>query len=215
MVWVIMFYYLLMYLKTAGCMTNSADSDQMLAAVHFIPSFKPKTLYMGNASTNSTGNAQYNNLHGFEKKAQNKHPVIHPPQCFLSATAVTTVFPSVNLLKVLPSFTYSAYCNYPKHSDRQAWVNDDDGVLPPFLHYLVILILTLVMLNKLRCHAHFQFSANQITWSRMLIQIQLLNGKQCRSRSVGFFRSQLIWIYTVCKGRIYPGSAGQGLSKLC
>ena len=28
---------------------------------------------------------------------------------------------------------------------------------------------------------------------------------------VGFFRSQLIWIYTACKGRIYPGSAGQGL----
>ena len=26
-----------------------------------------------------------------------------------------------------------------------------------------------------------------------------------------FFRSQLIWIYTVCKGRVYPGSAGQGL----
>ena len=25
----------------------------------------------------------------------------------------------------------------------------------------------------------------------------------------GFFRSQLIWIYTVNKGRVYPGSAGQ------
>ena len=34
---------------------------------------------------------------------------------------------------------------------------------------------------------------------------------QCRSRSVGFFRSQLIWIYTVCKDRVYPSSAGQGL----
>ena len=33
------------------------------------------------------------------------------------------------------------------------------------------------------------------------------NGKQCRSRSVG-----LIWIYTVCKGRVYLGSAGQGLT---
>ena len=31
-------------------------------------------------------------------------------------------------------------------------------------------------------------------------------------RSVGFFRSQLIWIYTVCKSRVYLGSAGQGLS---
>ena len=35
--------------------------------------------------------------------------------------------------------------------------------------------------------------------------------KQCRSTSV-FWRSQLIWIYTVCKGRVYPGSAGQGLT---
>ena len=34
-----------------------------------------------------------------------------------------------------------------------------------------------------------------------------LNGKQCRSRSVGFFRSQLIWNYTVCKGKVYPGSS--------
>ena len=41
--------------------------------------------------------------------------------------------------------------------------------------------LTLVLLNKLRCHTHF-------------------------------FWSQLIWIYTVYKGRVYPGSAGQGLS---
>ena len=23
--------------------------------------------------------------------------------------------------------------------------------------------------------------------------------------------SQLIWIYIICKGRVYPGSAGQGL----
>ena len=43
-------------------------------------------------------------------------------------------------------------------------------------------------------------------------QIHILNDKQCKFRSVGFFRSQLIWIYTVCKGRVYPGSAGQGLS---
>ena len=39
----------------------------------------------------------------------------------------------------------------------------------------------------------------------------MLNDKQCRSRSVGFFRSQLIWICTVCKERAYPGSAGLGL----
>ena len=73
------------------------------------------------------------------------------------------------------------------------------------------MILILVLLNKLRRHAYFLFSANQITWSKLFIQIQILNNKQCRSRSVGFFRSQLIWIYTVCKDRVYPGSAGQGL----
>ena len=39
-------------------------------------------------------------------------------------------------------------------------------------------------------------------------------GKECRSRSVGFLRSQLIWIYTLCKGRVYPGSAGLGLRVL-
>ena len=49
-----------------------------------------------------------------------------------------------------------------------------------------------------------------------LIQIHILKDKQCRSRSVGFFtvgfwRSQLIWSYTVCKGKVYPGSAGPGL----
>ena len=42
----------------------------------------------------------------------------------------------------------------------------------------------------------------------LLIKNHILNGKQCRTRSVGFFRSQLIWIYTVYKGRVYPGSAG-------
>ena len=65
--------------------------------------------------------------------------------------------------------------------------------------------LTPVVLNKFWCHANFQLSANQIAWSRLL-----LNDKQCRCRSVGFFRNQLIWIYTVCKGRVYPGSAWQG-----
>ena len=77
--------------------------------------------------------------------------------------------------------------------------------------------LTLVMLNKLRCPTHFQILANQITLSRWLKQIHILNDEQCRSRSVGFFRSQLIWIYTVCKGRTYPRSAGLRLTriKLC
>ena len=57
------------------------------------------------------------------------------------------------------------------------------------------------MLNKLRCHAHFLFPANQITWSEFLTEIHIFNDKQCRSKSVGFFRSQLIWIYTVCYDR--------------
>ena len=64
--------------------------------------------------------------------------------------------------------------------------------------------LTRVMLNKLWCHTHFSLSANQISWSRLLIQIYILNDKQCRFRSVGF-RSQLIWIFFVCKGRAGPG----------
>ena len=71
--------------------------------------------------------------------------------------------------------------------------------------------LILDMLNKLRCHIHFKFSTNQITWFRLLIKNHILNDKQCRSRSVAIFRSQQIWIYTVCKGRVYLGSAGQGL----
>ena len=29
---------------------------------------------------------------------------------------------------------------------------------------------------------------------------------------ISWLPSQLIWIYTVCKGRTYPGSAGQGLN---
>ena len=45
-----------------------------------------------------------------------------------------------------------------------------------------------------------------------MIQIRILNGKQCRSRSVGLFRNQLSWIYTVCKDRVYPGSAGLELT---
>ena len=68
------------------------------------------------------------------------------------------------------------------------------------------------MLNKLRCHALFKFSASQITWSRLLIQIHILHDNQCRFRSVSFFRNQLIWNYTVCKGNLYPGSAGLGFN---
>ena len=38
------------------------------------------------------------------------------------------------------------------------------------------------------------------------IQIHILSEKECQSRSV-------IWIYTVCKGRSYLGSAGPGLTE--
>ena len=34
------------------------------------------------------------------------------------------------------------------------------------------------MLNKLSSQAHFQFSANQITWSGLLIQIHILDDDQ-------------------------------------
>ena len=44
--------------------------------------------------------------------------------------------------------------------------------------------LTLALLNKLRCHIHFQFTANQIRWSGFLIEIHIFNDKQCRFRSV-------------------------------
>ena len=43
--------------------------------------------------------------------------------------------------------------------------------------YSIICHLTLVMLNELRCHAHFWLSANQIPWSRLLINIHIVNGK--------------------------------------
>ena len=44
------------------------------------------------------------------------------------------------------------------------------------------------------------------------MSVHKLNEKQCTSRSDGFFRSHLIWIYTVFKGNVYPGSAVQGLN---
>ena len=68
------------------------------------------------------------------------------------------------------------------------------------------------MLNKLRCQLQI-FSHSDYLIDGVDTKIPyILNHKQCRSRSVGFFRSQLIWIYTVCKGRANPGSAGQRLT---
>ena len=92
------------------------------------------------------------------------------------------------------------------------WINMVIHLLSACAGYLAVsamLLLTLVLLNILRSHAHFWFSADHITWSGLLLYIHILNGKQCRSRS-----SQHICIYTVCKGRVYPGSAGQGLNNL-
>ena len=72
--------------------------------------------------------------------------------------------------------------------------------------------ITLVMLNEAKCRAHFWMSTNRITCVRFLIQINILNSKLCRSRSAILFRGHLIWVYTVCKDRAYPGSAGPGLN---
>ena len=41
--------------------------------------------------------------------------------------------------------------------------------------YLIRLHLTLVMLNRLRCHTQFKFSANPITLSRLMIQSHIIN----------------------------------------
>ena len=54
-------------------------------------------------------------------------------------------------------------------------------------------------------------SFGRIAWSGLLMCIHVLNDKQCGSGSVGFFGGRLIWICTVRKGGIYPGSAGLGL----
>ena len=62
---------------------------------------------------------------------------------------------------------------------------------------------------------YFWFLANQRTWSRLLIQTHMSNGKQCRSRSAGFYRSQLIRVYTVWKSRVYSGSVEPGLTVIC
>ena len=59
------------------------------------------------------------------------------------------------------------------------------------------------------CSYKFTYWMTNITDpDHLAISVHILNGKQCRTRSVGFFRSQLIWICTVCTDRVYPGSAG-------
>ena len=68
------------------------------------------------------------------------------------------------------------------------------------------LSLNLVMLNKLRCHSHFQFSASYITCSRLLTQIyililtnsadpdQLASGEANWSGSTLFAKAKYIWV---------------------
>ena len=73
---------------------------------------------------------------------------------------------------------------------------------------VVIRALTLVMLNKLRCQAFFKFSAKQV----YLIQnVDINSHTEWQTVKIQISWSQLIWIFAVCKSRVYPGSAGQGL----
>ena len=52
--------------------------------------------------------------------------------------------------------------------------------------------------------------------SDYLIQVVDINShtqwQTVQIQIIGFFWSQLIWIYIVCKGRVYPGSARKGLN---
>ena len=56
--------------------------------------------------------------------------------------------------------------------------------------------LTLLMLNKDATPTSDFQQSDYLIW--VFNRIHIFNDKQCRSRSSGFFRSQLIWIYTVC-----------------
>ena len=78
-----------------------------------------------------------------------------------------------------------------------------------------LLWLTLVLLNKLSLPHPFLTVNQSDNLMLFVIVIHELNEKQCRLWSDGFFRSHLIWIYTVFKGNAYPGNAypGQGLIK--
>ena len=75
-------------------------------------------------------------------------------------------------------------------------------------------ILTLALLNKLRKHPLW-FLANQITWSRLLIQIYILNDKQCRSRSVAFSEASWSGPSQFGKAGHNTGSEGPGLNNNC
>ena len=126
------------------------------------------------------------------------------PEPLLVACVISTLFSCAG--SILQNSTMIISCNKfqgrfapryisepPLFINRQTFIiqSSTEKKIPRYM-------LALVMLNKLRCHTHFWFTTNQITWSGFLIEIHILYDKQCRSRSVSFFRSQLIWIYTVC-----------------
>ena len=70
-------------------------------------------------------------------------------------------------------------------------------------------VLTLVMLNKLT-----PLPLLILSQSDYLIQIVAINSHtKWQTVQIQIWRSQLIWIYTVCKNRAYLGSAGQGLKE--
>ena len=85
-------------------------------------------------------------------------------------------------LHILPmfegTFSLNAAHIYFKYMDSDAWGNsvDSDQTAPKGIAWSGSVsfvmhpsILTLVLLNKLRYHTLFKFSASQITWSRLLI----------------------------------------------
>ena len=104
-------------------------------------------------------------------------------------------------------FPVYSFIHLPFISLTKCWV-----FLKVFYLILLYSILTLVLLNKLSLPHPFLTVNQSDNWMLFVISIHKLNEKQCRSWSDGFFRSHLIWIYTVFKGNAYPGSAGQGLS---
>ena len=108
--------------------------------------------------------------------------------------------------------------NYKKIEESLFWLTDKNTVISQqgdltdivFVAHLESQ-LTLVLLNKLSLPHPF-LTVNQSDNSMLFVtSIHKLNEKQCRSWSDGFWRSHLIWIYTVFKENAYPGSAGQGL----
>ena len=75
-----------------------------------------------------------------------------------------------------------------------------------------LVVLPLTMRNKLRCHAHFyNFHPIRLLdpgcWYKFTY---LITNRADQDQ----FRSHLICIYNVCKGRAYPGSAGLELKFL-